>query len=271
LSPDLSTEKEVCKMNPKLDDDFIGIWKQLNGYYECPRGPGGECHGPLVGYAGRYHTPEGERQYVGHGYYNFAKIEEYPDPDVLEHFATSLADQIVTRFGARTVDTVCMMTMGGVMLGCDVGRLLRCQRVFPDKKTLEAATLTSREVTTLVMARHQVKPGSRVLILEDVCNNFSTTEQACSALKERGTTVIGIACALNRSPAETFQSATFGELPVVSLIFKPTPEYRQDDAEVAQEIAEGNVVWKPKEDWEALQTAMRNYEQRSSGTSTCSS
>lgn len=253
----------------KLDSDFTRIWQELSGHYACPRHPQTtERLGPLVGYAARYQEDGEEKQFVGDGYYNFAVIESDPNPDVLDHFASHLAHQITEEFGSRTVQTVLMMTMGGIMLGTDLGRHLCCQRVFPDKKTTALATQGSREQSKLLLARHYIAPGNKVVIVEDVCHNFSTTDEACGIVKEKGATVIGIACAMNRSPDETFESKDFGTLPVISLIFRPTPEYRQDDPEVADDIAEGKVVWKPKEEWERLRNAMANAAERFSGAPT---
>jgi hypothetical protein len=45
-------------------------------------------------------------------------------------------------------------------------------------------------------------------------------------------------------------------IPVVSIVRLPINEYKQDDPAVAEDIAKGNVAWKPKPEWDRLMMAM---------------
>ncbi|MFH0830801.1 MAG: hypothetical protein V1895_01955 [Parcubacteria group bacterium] len=87
--------------------------------------------------------------------------------------------------------------------------------------------------------------------MEDVCNNFSTTTDAVQLIEKAGGRLVAVMCLLNRSREEYFGYRT-RDIPVLALEHKPMPQYRQDDPAVAEDIAAGNVVWKPKEEWQRL-------------------
>ena len=223
----------------------LELLRGLRGHYKCPRGPNGEALGPLVGYAGR-DLATGQ-QSAGYEYVNFAKAEPYRF--VFDEWAVRMAD------GLRSLKpTVAMgMPMGGIMVADSIGRALNCRVVYPEKKILALANETSREKSKLVWGRHQLDPGNRVIIAEDVLNNFSTTGEALALVSDAGAEVVAIAGFLNRSLDQRQQ---FEDIPVVSLILTPIAEYRQEDPEVAAEIEKGNVAWKPKDEWDRLEAAM---------------
>jgi orotate phosphoribosyltransferase len=124
-------------------------------------------------------------------------------------------------------------------------------------------TSTSREQSELVFSRHDVEKGDRCVIVEDVCNNFSTTGKFVKLINSRGGIVVAIACFLNRSPNVDREyclslegEAKVLQIPVISLVRKVINEWKQDDPAVAEDIAKGNVVWKPKDEWARLMEAM---------------
>ena len=65
-----------------------------------------------------------------------------------------------------------------------------------------------------------------------------------------------IATLINRSPdGVTVYEYRDRLIPIVQSVLIPTPEYRQDHPYVADDIAAGNVVWKPKDNWAKLKAA----------------
>jgi orotate phosphoribosyltransferase len=229
--------------------------KRLGGYYVCPESPDHKLLGPLVGYAGKYKDAGGqERQFVGKVYYNFAKGERNFE------FRTACAYLLRTELLSTSipgVNCVVGMPMGGIILATELGNYLSCDSIFLDPKVIALPTSEKREQKVNVLDRHEVEPGSNVLLVEDVCNNFSTTGAAYATLKDEGCEVVGIACAINRSEQTVFQ-VDGKVLPVVSLLHIPTPQFRQDDPEVADYIAAGQIVLKPKtkDGWAKLRLAM---------------
>lgn len=226
--------------------------KKLGGYYECPESPEGKLLGPLVGYAGRYQDKEGaSRQFVGKVYYNFAKGEQ--NPKFRQTCGYQLKQELMKHI--LHLDCVIGLPMGGIMLATELGSQFNCDTIFAEKRITKLADGEQREQSRLVIERHDLKPESRVVLVEDVCNNFSTTLLAIELVESMGCRVVAIACAINRSPEDHFHAFDY-VWPVVSVVHKNTPEWKQDDPAVADYISSGQVVWKPKNDWKRLQEAM---------------
>ena len=146
---------------------------------------------------------------------------------------------------------------GGKALAVAMATISGKGYLFPEKKTIALKTENSREVTEVVFDRHSLQCGEVWWIVEDVCNNFSTTERLINLIAAEGKARVGgIVCFLNRSLAV---DENFDGLPVISLVRKPIDEYRQDDPAVRDDIARGNVVWKPKGEWHKLEEAMAEH------------
>ncbi len=236
--------------------DPLGLLRALGGYYECPKDATGKRLGPLVGYAGR---DEEGKQYVGDIYANFARAEEYPQ--VLNYFAERLCDRRKSLVHVNAT-VYCGAPMGGIALAQLLALKDKRRFLYPEKKITVAATATSREQSQVVFSRHEIEPGDRVVIVEDVLNNFSTTGQLIDLVIDSGGAVIAIVGLLNRSlNVEDVFSWQAESYPVVSLVRKPIAQYRQGDAEVAADIATRNVVLKPKNEWAKLEAAMATAKQ----------
>lgn len=228
------------------DVDWLDLMRDLDGCYECPKRDG-KRQGPLVGYAG---TDEQGRAYVGDVYVNFAKAENWDS--VLTRVARNLKSGIW-----NDVDTVCGMPLGGLALAQKLAGVYNKRYVYLEKKVLQAKTETSREKSDLIFNRHEIRPGETVALVEDVANNFSTTAKAVQRVQEAGGQVRGVFCFLNRSLKFDY-SFQVGQLtlPIITLVRKPIDQWSQDDPEVAADVAAGNVVWKPKDEWDRLKKAM---------------
>ena len=251
-------------MRPRIEiagDRHLETLANCDGYYECPRNKGtGERLGPLVGYAGTYDGPDGkELQFVGDVYANFAKAE--PHANVLNFFAGCLAIRLDGAIGLENIDVFCGAPIGGYSLADALGLNNNIDMIKPEKKAVALKTATSREKSELVFSRHSASVGDRIVIVEDVCNNFSTTAELIKLITRFGGTVVGIACFLNRSLTvnDWYSNETLvppWNIPVISLVRKRINEWRQDDPAVADDVARNNVVWKPKDEWDRLKKAM---------------
>ena len=230
------------------------VLKRCGGYYECPKSPEGKRLGPLVGYAGKYGPKGEERQYVGDIYANFAKAECHGP----------VLDWICKRLGWTISSTLSSITgfiglpEGGKALATALAIDLGRQYVYPDRKVTALKTETAREKSDLVFERHELHEGERWIIVEDVCNNFSTTAKSIELVESFGAKVIAIACFLNRSLEvnSVYSPRANISLPVISLVRQPILEYQQDYPAVAEDIEKGNVVLKPKNEWSRLMNAM---------------
>jgi orotate phosphoribosyltransferase len=240
----------IDKKNP------LETLRRCGGFYECPKNSSGKRLGPLVGYAGKY-TDGIEKQYVyvGDIYVNFSMADELPL--VLDFFAQQMEKKLTEVL--PKIGVFCGAPLGGYSfsqaLGC---RFYNWRVIKVEKKVTALATANMREQSEVVFNRHRINPGDKVAVVEDVCNNFSTTDQLINLIQKSGGETVAIVCLLNRSLTvdDTYTTSSGIELPVISLVRLPIKEYRQDDPLVADDIRTGNVVWKPKNEWPCLMEAM---------------
>ncbi len=237
------------------------LWIRCGGVYVCPRDETTRQHlGPLVGYAGKYKDAGIEKAFVGDDYYNFAWVEQHPH--ALDFFAKTLAKKL--KKSTIKITVVLGAPVGGMLLASALARRLDCRSIFAEKKIITLETETQREESILVLDRHQLESDDLILIVEDVCNNFSTIRKLWDLCRAP---VVGIACALNRSydTCWTALSSSFGapllQLPVFSVLHFPLAQYTQEDPRVSSHVLEGNVIWKPKNQWAHLQEVMTKHVQ----------
>jgi orotate phosphoribosyltransferase len=236
------------------------ILRACDGFYECPKDAAGRRLGPMVGYAARDETG---RQYVGDVYANFAKIEQWP-AILGEYVALPLLDQINDLIEGNRV-VYCGAPEGGKALAQELARLDQCRYVYPDRIVTRLKTDTSREETELRMKRHDIYPGDEVVLVEDVCNNFSTTAKLVAEIEAHGGQIQAIACFLNRSlsnPHFFVRDARDSEaprIPIIALWPEPMTEYKQSEPRIELDLKKGNVIFDPKKEWGRLQAAMREH------------
>jgi orotate phosphoribosyltransferase len=231
------------------ENDSLQVLKDFEGYYKSRCDENKKFLGPLVAYAGTYKTEAGPKNYVGFEYFNFARIEEHP------LVRTFFAKLIVTKIKSDSlkIDLVLGVPMGGLMLAASIGDELKTRTIFSEKKIISLANKEKgeKEVSEQILARHDIFIGDKVVVVEDVCNNFSTTEKIQALVEKVGGKLVGIVCAVNRSGKKEWKG-----IPVISAIYIPTEQYRQDDPEVIEFMAKNDIVWSPKLDWETLKKAM---------------
>lgn len=238
------------------DAMWLDILRRAGGYYECPKDANGKRLGPLVGYAGR---DDQGRQYVGEVYANFAAIERRGAK--LKQVAFALWNEVEKAIpDLRNDERVCVvgLPMGGLALASAIAVLKELDYYYPEKEVLELPSSHSRGRDRLVFKRHEPRDGDRVVLVEDVFNNFSTTDETVELVESGGAEVVALAGFLNRSDRYR-DSFPVGkrQIPIVSLVHKPFGQWQQDDPAVAKDVQTKNVVWKPKHEWDRLADAMQ--------------
>ena len=247
------TKQEIAKAkNFVAAGNLLEVLKACGGYYCSPRDGQNEL---LVGYAGTYQTVDGPKNYVGYEYFNFARAEM--EPSVLDLFAEKIARQIEV----WNPDVLVGAPMGGILLAGAIGRHLNCRTIFAEKKVISLADPANgkKEESLQVIDRHEIKSGDRVVVVEDVCNNFSTSQKLKDLIESRGGQLICIACAVNRSglPILNGVQAMWNGIPVRGAITLATKQYRQDASYQIEDLIKADkIVWKPKLDWPRLKKAM---------------
>jgi orotate phosphoribosyltransferase len=245
------TKHEIAKARDKfvIPGNLLETLKACDGYYVSPRDKQGKLLGPLVGYAGTYDTEDGPKNYVGYEYFNFAKAEM--EPCVLDAFADNIAQWIQEY--SQDCNLLIGAPMGGILLAGAIGRHLNCRTIFAEKKVVTLADLVNgkKEESIQIIDRHEINPGDKVIVVEDVCNNFSTTAKLQELIKSRGGKLIGIACAVNRSG-----QSRWNEIPIRAAITLDAKQYRQTDPEVVDLLEARKIAWRPKFQWPELKKAM---------------
>lgn len=239
----------------QVERELLDLLAQNNGYYDAVNEKG-ERVGKLVGYAGTYETPWGTKHWVGTRYWNFPRGAER-NPKIMDQFTERIWNQIYQSCydHNQPKEIHCMFGCpeGGIVPAYDLARQFRCCFSRADKKVLEAATPERREKSKLILGRHTIEPYWNVAIVDDVLNNTTTTGEAIELVESEGATVVAILCMINRSPNGLYVYEYKGrEIEILSAVTIPTQEYHQDDPKVAEDIRNGNVIWKPKDKWEEL-------------------
>lgn len=234
-----------------FSDNPLDVLKKFDAYYISRKDENGKFIGPLVAYAGTYfYAPgqavkEGSRNYVGFEYFNFAKVETRSD--TRHYFASKIIAKLFAGCLEEESDVFLGAPMGGIMLATEIGSILNKKTIFAEKKVIVAASGSLKEVSEQVIKRHDIDAGSRVVIVEDVCNNFSTTAKLQKEIEKQGGVLKAIVCAVNRSGVNEWNG-----IPVISALFIPTEQFKQEDSVVTDMIEEGKIHWDPKKDWDEL-------------------
>lgn len=230
--------------------DFLKTLENCHGYYDCPVDSSGMPLGPVVGYTAPYAVASDgtKMKWTGLKYFNFATAD--PWPAVLTFFAA----EIVRRMKARGMDpdVIVGAPWAGVKISQEVARLFGCRHIFAQKNGDD-----------IIIGRYEneIKPGDAVAVGEELVNNTSTTSKIVKLIEDAGGRVIVITCAINRSFPfkDWFWVPPADPIPIIGVIERSTPQYKQNDPIVAEAIAKGNVVWEPKYAWDRMKTAMDAY------------
>lgn len=118
---------------------------------------------------------------------------------VVEQFGAALAG-LVQSLGAQTVVAP---AMGGLVIGQEVARQLRCRFIFVEK-----------EDGKLVLRRgFKISPGERIVVVEDVVTQGGRAKETIEIVRQHQGAVLGVAMLVDRSNG----TADLG-VPSVSLI-----------------------------------------------------
>lgn len=110
---------------------------------------------------------------------------------VLQHppEAEAFGRAIAENFSGRSVETVVAPAIGGIIIGWEVARSLGVRSIWAER---EDGRMTLRRGFT-------VRPGERVLVVEDVVTTGGSTRETCEALRTAGALVVGAASIIDRS------------------------------------------------------------------------
>lgn len=134
------------------------------------------------------------------------------NPERAGRLAVALAQQLPRDLRAQ-IDIVVSPAMGGIIIGHEMGRALNVDALFLE-----------RPHGTFELRRgFAIKPGQRVLMVEDVVTTGLSSRQAMDAVRAEGGEVIAEASLVDRSAGNADLGVPF--FPLVSLNF---PVYEPD-------------------------------------------
>lgn len=116
-------------------------------------------------------------------YFQCAKLLQYPK--YLELFSNSIANH----FKENEIDLVISPAVGGIVLGTEVGRVLKKRTVFAE-----------RDNGKMVMRRgFDIKAKEKVLIVEDVITTGGSVKEVMDLVEDFGGSIVGVGVIVDRS------------------------------------------------------------------------
>ena len=140
------------------------------------------------------------------GYMQCAGI--FTDPQFAAEAVRALVDSVDV-----AVDVVISPAVGGVLMGYETARQLGLPNIFAERQD---GTMTLRR-------GFELRPGQRVLVVEDVITTGGSVKEVLALVEEQGAEAVAVAVIVDRSGGR----ADFG-VPVHSLVEVSLPAYEPD-------------------------------------------
>ena len=124
-------------------------------------------------------------------YVQCAKLLRFPH--LSKEISLSLSKKIKKKF--KKIDLILAPAMGGVVIGYEIGRLLRKETIFCER--VKGKFQLRRGFS--------IKKNSKVLIIEDVITTGKSSLECVKLIKKAKAKNIGFACIINRSNKKTLK------------------------------------------------------------------
>lgn len=149
---------------------------------------------------------------------------------VLQHpsEAEDLGRALAEHFQGQAIETVASPAIGGLIIGHEVARALGARFIWTERDSDGRMTLRRG---------FAVRPGEKVIVVEDVITTGGSTRETIDALKDSGALVVGAAAIIDRSAGR----ADVG-VPFVALA---TLEVPSAAASACESCARGEIAIKP--------------------------
>ena len=124
-------------------------------------------------------------------YIQCAKLLSFPH--LAKYICHSLAKKIKNKF--KTIDLILAPAMGGVIIGYEIGKLLKKETIFCE-----------RVDGNFVLRRgFHIKKGSKVIIIEDVITTGKSSLECVRLITKAGAKLVGFASIIDRSTKKTLK------------------------------------------------------------------
>jgi orotate phosphoribosyltransferase len=169
-----------------LSDEVLGIFKTAGAIEEGHFLLASGLHSPV--YWEKFH------------------ILQYP------HLTAKLCRLIAQHFKQQTIDVVAGPTTGGIILAFETARQLGTRGIFAEK---EGGVRAFRR-------DFEIKPGERVLIVDDILTTGSSIRETINAVDRLGGIIIGIGVLVDRSEKDLdFNVPLFSCLRAPTTVYSP--------------------------------------------------
>ena len=112
-------------------------------------------------------------------------------PDKANKICISLSEKIKNEF--REIDLILSPAMGGIIIGYEIGKLLKKETIFSERVNGEFK----------LRRDFLIKNGQKVLIVEDVITTGKSSLECSKLVKNSGALIVGYACIIDRSNSES--------------------------------------------------------------------
>jgi orotate phosphoribosyltransferase len=130
-------------------------------------------------------------------------------------YTEQLSRLIAAHFIERDIQVVAGPTTGGIIIAYEVARQMGVRGIFAEREGADARAFRRG---------FEIKPGERVLIVDDILTTGGSVNQVVSAVKELGGSIIGIAVLVDRSD----KGVDFG-VPFYSCLRSVTVSYKPEE------------------------------------------
>ena len=136
---------------------------------------------------------------------------------VLQHprIAAQLGQALADKFDGGKIETVIGPAMGGIIVAHEVGRALGVKAIFTERQNGEMA----------LRRGFLLKPGERVLVVEDVITTGGSVQEVIKLVKTAGAEPVGVGVLVDRSGGR----ADFDGLPLHSLLQMQIEAFAAED------------------------------------------
>ena len=123
----------------------------------------------------------------GRQFLQAARVLQYPT------YTETLCSAMAERFSKNGIELVVGPATGGIILAYEAARALGCRAAFTEK---------DGEGGMALKRGFALKPGTRVLVVEDIITTGGSVKKSIEHLRQRGAEVAGVAVLIDRSAGE---------------------------------------------------------------------
>ena len=127
-------------------------------------------------------------------YIQCAKLLSHPN--LAQKICKSLANKIKKKY--RKIDLILAPAMGGVIIGYEIGKLLKKETIFCERVNGKF----------ILRRGFNIRKGSRVLIIEDVITTGKSSLECVNLIKKSKGKLLGFACIIDRSEKKSLKIKT---------------------------------------------------------------